>query len=154
LCFGRPLVKRGSRMPSGFPLYPEPPFYYENNKMATISFRTRGSILRELVPAPLVPNPYHLAFIYVGDLNIVAPQEVKYQEAGFGIPVSFQGKPGYYYVSVYLDNVAGVAGGREIWGWPKKDAEISYIADEESVQISVIRNGVPLITASVHAARQ
>jgi acetoacetate decarboxylase len=144
----------GYSMPSAFPLYPEPPIFYENNNMINIIFKTSTEVLQNLVPSPLLPNPDNLAFIYVGDLRIVAPQKLRYKEAGLGIPVTFKGRPGNYYVSLYLDAVSGIVGGREIWGWLKKDAEITYVVDQMMVQVSVSRDGVALITASVNATEQ
>lgn len=66
---------------------------------------------------------------YVGDLNVDAPWKGNYKEAGIGIPVSFQERPGNYFVALYLDSASAIAGGREIWGWPKKEVEISYSED-------------------------
>ena len=43
-----------------------------------------------------------------------------YTEAGQVVPVTFQGKSGIYVHSMFLDDDAPIAGGREIWGFPKK----------------------------------
>ena len=43
-----------------------------------------------------------------------------YTEAGQVVPVTFQGKSGNYVHSMFLDDDAPIAGGREIWGFPKK----------------------------------
>jgi acetoacetate decarboxylase len=102
----------------------------------------------------LIPNPNNLAFIYVGDLNVSAPWKGSYKEAGIGIPVSFQERPGNYFIALYLDSASAIAGGREIWGWPKKESEISYSEDRGVVQASVSREWVSLITAAVHAIQQ
>jgi acetoacetate decarboxylase len=43
-----------------------------------------------------------------------------YTESGQVIPVSYKGQKGSYIHSMYLDVLAPVAAGREIWGFPKK----------------------------------
>ncbi|OIQ81986.1 putative acetoacetate decarboxylase [mine drainage metagenome] len=39
------------------------------------------------------------------------------------MPVRYRGKPGTYQIAMYLDDEAPIAGGREIWGFPKKLAK-------------------------------
>jgi len=45
-----------------------------------------------------------------------------YTESGQVIPVSFNGEEGVFVHSMYLDDESPIAGGREIWGFPKKYA--------------------------------
>ena len=115
-------MKFGYSMPSTAPFYPEPPFNFENNKFITIVFSTTKETLQEFVPAPLVPNPENIAYIYLGRLNV--PHMGVYKEAGIGIPASFGEVTGDYMLYLYLDEAFAIVPGREIWGWPKKDAQI------------------------------
>ncbi len=147
-------MKFGYSMPSASPLYPEPPYYYKGNNEISVVFRTEADTLRELVPLPLLPNRDNLAFVYVGEFNIDAPLKGKYKEAGIGIPVIFKERLGNYFVSLYLDSAYAIAGGREIWGWPKKDAEITLTADHGIFQASISRGGTTLIQGSVNATEQ
>ena len=144
-------MKFGYSMPSGSPLFPEPPYFYKNNNVISILFRTSAEILRELVPSPLLPNNDNLAFIYVGEFNVEAPLKGKYKEAGIGIPVIFKERFGNYLVSLYLDSAHAIAGGREIWGWPKKDAEITFTSKNGMFHASINREDTALIRASVIA---
>jgi acetoacetate decarboxylase len=43
-----------------------------------------------------------------------------YTETGQVIPVRFKGEKGVYVHSMYLDDEGPIAGGRELWGFPKK----------------------------------
>ena len=43
-----------------------------------------------------------------------------YTETGQVIPVRFKGEEGVYVHSMYLDDEGPIAGGRELWGFPKK----------------------------------
>lgn len=145
-------MKFGYSMPSASPLYPEPPFHYENNQVINILFRTAPGILRELVPAPLLPNPDNLAFIYAGVFNV--PQKAVYKEAGIGIPAFFGETFGSYLVYLYLDPPLAIMPGREIWGFPKKDAMITFKKEPGAAYASVIRDGVTILSASVSASEQ
>jgi acetoacetate decarboxylase len=144
----------GYSMPSVAPLYQEPPYYYKGNNVITITFRTTPEILRELVPAPLVPNPDNVAFIYIGNFNVVSPVQANYREVGIGIPAVFKGILGGYFAYLYLDQPHAIVPGREIWGWPKKDAEIKYIPKKGKYSAHVYREGVTLVKASVNAIEQ
>jgi acetoacetate decarboxylase len=140
-------MKFGYSMPSTSPLYPEPPFYFENNKIISIVFTTTKEVLRELVPAPLVPNPQNLAYIYIGILNV--PERGFYKEAGIGIPAFFGDKIGNYLLYLYLDEAFAIVPGREIWGWPKKDAEITFTEGKGTYNASVFRVGARIISLSL-----
>ena len=43
-----------------------------------------------------------------------------YTESGQVIPVEYNGQPGGYTLAMYLDDHPPIAGGRELWGFPKK----------------------------------
>jgi acetoacetate decarboxylase len=147
-------MKFGYSMPSASPLYPESPYYFNSNRVISIIFRTTTEILQELVPVPLRPNPDNLAFVYIGEFNVDAPLKGKYREAGVGIPTIYKGKVGNYFVSLNLDSAHAIVGGREIWGWPKKDAEITFTVTQDLFQARVRRAGITLITASVNAVEK
>lgn len=141
-------------MPASAPLYPQPPYHFKDNNSISIVFKTNPEVLKELLPPRLLPNPDSFAFFYVGELKVVSPVKGTYKEAGIGIPVLFDGMPGNYYVYLYLDTAMAIIPGREIWGWPKKDAEIDYHADQDVFSASVKREGVEIIRATVKASEQ
>jgi len=147
-------MKFGYSMPSASPLYPEPPYYYKGNRVIAITFRTTPEILQELVPTPLVPNPDNLAFIYIGEFKVVAPVIANYKEVGIGIPATFKDIRGSYFAYLYLDPALAIVPGREIWGWPKKDAEITFNGENGIYLASVCREGVTLVSISLDAAEQ
>ena len=49
---------------------------------------------------------------------------------------------------MYLDKALPIAGGREVWGWPKKDATISFIEKEGKITASLERLGFPIISVN------
>jgi len=142
-------TEQGYCMPRTAPFYSAPPFQFRENKMITILFETTPEVIQALVPKPLVPNPDNLMFIYIGNLNIEPPAAVSYKEAGIAVPVSFSENPGNYAVYLYLDKTVPIVGGREIWGFPKKDADITFIKEGDKITAKVVRYGITLVNASL-----
>jgi len=127
-----------------------PPYTYEENRMLAIIIRTSPEVLRELVPAPLTPNPDGQMIIYVGALNVVAPMKFGYYEAGIMIPFSDGREEGVYMPVLYLDKALPIVVGREVWGYPKYQADLSLKEEGGVVRATVISEGTPLIDATLH----
>jgi acetoacetate decarboxylase len=72
-----------------------------------------------------------------------------YKEVGIIVPVKHGETSGVFFVALYLDTTAGVVTGREIWGFPKKDADITFTEEGGSVSTVVSRFGFPLIKATM-----
>ena len=140
----------GFSMPRVAPFYEAPPYLYQGNRSINVVFKTTPETLQALVPAPLVPNPDSVLFIYFAQFNVVAPKQFCYLEMGFGVPASFSDTAGQYAVYLYLDKAGAIVPGREIYGWPKKDAEISFTEDKDSIAAQVVRDGVVLAEAIIH----
>jgi acetoacetate decarboxylase len=66
-----------------------------------------------------------------------------YTESGQVIPVRFAGEDGVYVHSMYLDDDAPIAGGRELWGFPKKLAN-PKISHEGEVIVGTLHYGQAL----------
>ena len=87
--------------------------------------------LRRVVPAPLeVTDPIvKFEFIRMPDSTGFGD----YTEAGQVIPVHYKGEAGGYVHAMYLDDNAPIAGGRELWGFPKKLASPSLSIESETL---------------------
>lgn len=140
----------GYSMPGVAPLYDAPPYGYQGNRSINILFKTTPETLQALVPAPLVPNPDSVLFIYFAQFNVVTPTRFNYLEMGIGVPASFSDTAGQYAVYLYLDKAGAIVPGREIYGWPKKDAEISLTEVKGGITAQVVREGVMLADAKLH----
>jgi acetoacetate decarboxylase len=137
-------------MPGVAPLYDAPPYIYQGNRSVNILLKTTPETLQALVPAPLVPNPDSMLFIYIAQFNVIAPTRFRYLEMGIGVPASFSDTAGQYAVYLYLDKAGAIVPGREIYGWPKKDAEISFTEDKNGISAQVVREGIVLVAATLH----
>jgi len=113
--------KRAFAMPLTSPAYPVGPYRFVDREYLIITYRTDLDTLRELVPAPLeVAEPLvKFEFIRMPDSTGFGD----YTESGQVIPVSFKGRKGGYTHCMFLDDHPPIAGGRELWGFPKKLAK-------------------------------
>lgn len=118
-------------MPLCHPAYPKGPYRFINREFFTITYETDLKKLKEIVPEPLeVTEPLvNFEFIRMPDSTGFG----NYTESGQVIPVVFKGKKGTYSHAMYLDNEAPLAGGREIWGFPKKLAKLSLTVISETL---------------------
>ncbi len=105
-------------MPLTSPSYPRGPYRFVDREFLIISYRTDPDALAAVVPEPLRPDGdvVRFEFIRMPDSTGFG----NYTESGQVIPVTFEGRSGVYVHSMYLDDDAPIAGGREIWGFPKK----------------------------------
>lgn len=112
---------RAFAMPLTNPAFPPGPFRFVNREFLVITYRTDMEALRAVVPAPLeVVEPLvKFEFIRMPDSTGFGDCT----ESGQVIPVAFRGEKGGYVHAMYLDDESPIAGGREIWGFPKKLAQ-------------------------------
>lgn len=105
-------------MPLTSPAFPPGPYRFVNREFLVITYRTDPDALRAVVPEPLeVTEPLvRYEFIRMPDSTGFGD----YTESGQVIPVSFEGVRGGYAHSMYLNDHPPIAGGRELWGFPKK----------------------------------
>lgn len=113
--------QRAFAMPLTSPSYPRGPYRFINREFFVVTYRTDPAALRAMVPEPLLPagDLVKFEFIRMPDSTGFGA----YTESGQVIPVTYKGKPGTYQIAMYLDDESPIAGGREIWGFPKKLAK-------------------------------
>jgi len=116
-------------MPFTNPTYPKGPYRFINREYLIITYETDMDKLREVVPEPLeVFEPLvKYEFIRMPDSSGFGD----YSESGQVIPVLLDKKPGNYVHSMYLDCEPPIAGGREIWGFPKTLAYPTLKAEKD-----------------------
>jgi acetoacetate decarboxylase len=123
--------KSAFAMPLTSPAYPIGPYRFYNREYLIITYKTDPEKLRELVPEPLqVEEPLvKYEFIRMPDSTGFG----NYTESGQVIPVSFKGRKGSYTHCMFLDDHPPIAGGRELWGFPKKLAKPTLRAESDTL---------------------
>jgi acetoacetate decarboxylase len=144
------VIKKAYSIPRTAPLYGRPPCEYIDNWMGQFLFKTTPEIIRELVPEPLVPNPDNLMLISLNRCNVSGFGS--FNEVILAAPSTFNEITGQYAVCLYLDEVMPVVCGREVWGWPKKEARVTFAEKEAVLTATVERGGIELIRAAMELA--
>jgi acetoacetate decarboxylase len=144
--------ERAFAMPLNDPAYPKPPYRFYNREFVVITYRTDPEALREVVPEPLEPTGDTVAYEFIRMPDSTGFGD--YTETGQVIPVRFRTptgevQEGGYVHAMYLDDNSPIAGGREIWGFPKKLA-MPKIAHEQETLVGTLHYGSVLcVTATM-----
>jgi len=123
--------KNAFAMPLTSPAYPIGPYRFVNREYLIITYRTDPEKLRAVVPEPLqIDEPIvKYEFIRMPDSTGFGD----YTETGQVIPVTFEGRKGGYTHCMFLNDHPPIAGGRELWGFPKKLAKPSLKVETDTL---------------------
>jgi len=135
------------QIPVGSDLYGELPRPYRNVRWLSVYCETATDRLRTVIAAPLQPQDpqrgttlFEVFIAHYGDTPY-GP----YTEAGVIVPCRFQAIAGQTFAPfLYLDQVGPIVGGRELMGFPKKDAEVRFEQHGEVVRGRVARGAAML----------
>ena len=114
-------ILRLPSMPIAAPSYPPGPYRFINREYLIVNYLSDPDAIREALPEPLEPdgsNTVLYEFIRMPDSAGFGD----YTESGVVIPALFRGEHMNFTAQMYLDDEPPIAGGREIWGFPKKNA--------------------------------
>lgn len=134
-------------MPLTSPAFPVGPYRFTDREFFIVSYRSDPERIRAVVPEPLeVGEPVvHYEFIRMPDSTGFGD----YSESGQVIPVRFQGVAGSYTHAMYLNDHPPIAGGRELWGFPKKLASPTLKVCKDTLVGELDYGPVRVATASM-----
>jgi acetoacetate decarboxylase len=129
---------RAFAMPLTNPAFPPGPYRFVNREFFIITYRTDPDALAAVIPEPLeITDPIvKFEFIRMPDSTGFGD----YTESGQVIPVRFRGQSGGYVHAMYLDDGPPIAGGRELWGFPKKLASPKLSVEKDTL-MGVLKYG-------------
>jgi acetoacetate decarboxylase len=122
---------RAFAMPITNPAYPIGPYRFVDREYLIITYRTDPQKLREVVPEPLQVDESLVKYEFIRMPDSTGFGD--YTESGQVIPVSFKGRKGGYTHCMFLNDHPPIAGGRELWGFPKKLAEPKLKAEIDTL---------------------
>jgi acetoacetate decarboxylase len=139
--------RRAFAMPLTNPSYPPGPYRFVDREFLIITYKTDVDALRAVVPEPLeVVEPLvKFEFIRMPDSTGFGD----YTESGQVIPVTFRGEPGSYVHAMYLNDEGPIAGGRELWGFPKKLAAPRLAVETDTLLGTLDYGPVRIATGSM-----
>ena len=134
-------------MPLTNPAFPPGPYRFVNREFLIVTYRTDMDALRAVVPEPLQLTSAVVKYEFIRMPDSTGFGD--YTESGQVIPVSFEGQAGGYVHSMYLNDEAPIAGGRELWGFPKKLASPSLVVEKDTLVGTLDYGSVRVATATM-----
>ncbi|MHA2281494.1 MAG: acetoacetate decarboxylase family protein [Promethearchaeota archaeon] len=138
----------GYSMPQQYGLYPPPPILYYNARVVALFLQCAPKIKKYYLPPELEPieNSLDMFLILEYPNTSIGP----YNEAVLLLSSIYRKKPGVFVFSIYVDDDVALTAGREIWGIPKKLAEI-YLSKikKNKIKGTVVRKGATLFDINV-----
>ena len=139
--------RRAFAMPLTNPAFPPGPYRFVNREFLIIAYRTDPEALRAVVPEPLTIREPIVKYEFIRMPDSTGFGD--YTESGQVIPVEFEGVAGGYVHSMYLNDEAPIAGGRELWGFPKKLAAPSLTVEKDTLLGTLDYGSVRVATATM-----
>ncbi|MFF3024424.1 acetoacetate decarboxylase family protein [Gottfriedia sp. NPDC057948] len=146
----------GASMPSHAPLYPsisaDEKWDWTNIDVVIVDYLTDEKVATEILPeqCSLVPIPNALgqAASKLILANYRGGSLEPYYEIVQGIPCIHNEQLFMYVANIYVTTDSAMAAGREIWGFPKKIADVTFENNGGDFKIEVSRQGHKLISCS------
>ena len=139
--------KTAYSMPLTNPSFPPGPYRFFNREYFVITYKTDPEALAAVVPEPLeVTEPVvKYEFIRMPDSTGFGD----YTESGQVIPVSYQGQAGSFVHQMFLNDHPPIAGGRELWGFPKKLAQPKLVVETDTLVGTLNYGSVRIATGTM-----
>lgn len=135
---------RSFTMPDAAPLYSGVPINYKGFRKLSVLCKANPEGIRKTLPQVFTP---------VGDvievflMNVVEVEGLdSYMEGGIVIPCRYENVVGAHVVYEYVTDDDSMAIGREIWGYPKKLASMTFEENNNCVYSTLTRRGTQLIS--------
>ncbi len=116
-------------------------FEFYGAEVLMIIWETKPEIVNRLLPKPLKPTEKPIATAFVADYpktNFCPP----YKEAALFLVAEYEGVEGVYCLAMPVTNDMAMAGGREVFGYPKKMGDIHFNKQGDFVEGWAERHGV------------
>jgi len=110
-------------------------------QMLTVFWETKPEIVAGLLPQPLKPAEQPLAMAFLAYYPATNFDAIYYESALF-VSAVHDGIEGSYCLAMPVTSDIAMAGGREVFGFPKKMADISFKKDGENLHGWTERRGV------------
>jgi acetoacetate decarboxylase len=123
--------ERAFAMPFTSPAFPRGPYRFIDREYMILTYRSDPERLRAVLPEPLELAEPLVKYEFIRMPNSTGFGD--YTESGQVIPVTFRGRQGGYTHCMFLNDHPPIAGGRELWGFPKKLADPKLHAEIDTL---------------------
>lgn len=135
------MKEQSTSMPIHAPAFPDPFVPYECPDYVSLY------AVVEMDEAEVRRILSYTDFEYVSNQAVISITDfsncnkIPYMDSAIVIPIKYGNKYGGYYIYEYENNDAAIAAGRELWGYPKKYADISLIEKDGIYSGEVKKDG-------------
>ncbi|MFX1405859.1 MAG: acetoacetate decarboxylase family protein [Promethearchaeota archaeon] len=105
---------------------------FKNAEMITVLWETKEELIKNLLPSPLEPIDRPIAFSFIANYSSTN-QGLPYYEGALILRCQYKGQMGNYYLAMPVTDDRAMIGGREIFGFPKKIANVRLERDGNNV---------------------
>jgi acetoacetate decarboxylase len=115
-------------------------FDFYDAEMLTVVWETKPEIVQRLLPPPLKPGKRPIALAFVANY----PRTnfgVSYLESALFLRAEFHGEEGNYCLAMPVTNDMALVLGREVFGYPKKMANIQFRRQGKEIEGLTERHG-------------
>ncbi|MDQ0269590.1 acetoacetate decarboxylase family protein [Cytobacillus purgationiresistens] len=126
------MIKKSTSMPVHAPSFPDPFVPYESPDYVSLYavVEVNEEELRRILSFTEFEYVSNQAVISVTDFSNC--DKLSYMDCAIVVPIKYGDKYGGYYIYEYENNDAAISAGRELWGYPKKYADIT-LTEENGV---------------------
>lgn len=127
--------------------YPHGAYRFINREFFIITYETDPDILESILPPGLELVAPHVKFEFIRMPDSTGFGD--FTESGQIVPVRHKGEEGTFTIAMFLNCFPPIAGGREIWGFPKKLAKPKLAVEEDTLVGTLDYGSVRIATATM-----
>jgi acetoacetate decarboxylase len=111
-----------------------------------IEYKTNPEALAECLPPHFQPNPEGLVRLTLSNVDVqLGAINFEFGAVALTLGCTLDGEEGGYCLHMYMNQETPVVAGREIYGEPKKIADIDFQKNDDSITCNVTRQFMPII---------
>lgn len=113
---------------------------------AVFEYRTDAERLAEALPPHFTADPQNRVRLTLSKVDVqLGELNFAFGSVAIVLPCSLDGEQGSYCLHMYMDQETPVVAGREIYGEPKKIAEVAFQREGNTLHSKVTRHFMPFI---------
>lgn len=128
-------------------LYGKPPLVWRDMRVQLVVYETDIENISRVVPEPMEPRT-NIVIVWISEFDLGTTQG-GFKEAAIYVQVKHEDVEGDYEPFLYVNSHLPLTGGRKIWGYQKKMAEIGLYHEYEAFRGQVDRLGHQIIKSLV-----
>ena len=134
-------IQNGNNVPLSSPLIPTPfvPYQCADCRHVNVFCRAEPDLIKKYLENTPFEYAGNTVLIYISDFTNI--DVCPFWDCGIVIQAKYKDIVGGYFLFEYEDQDYSIAAGRELWGYPKKYADISMVEESNKVTAKAIKNG-------------